>query len=353
MNTSSPKVINHSLHPILIGSILSETEALLPYCTKTICIISDETVAELYLESACNLLQPCHVYSFILPSGEQHKSWAQLEKILTFLAEKELDRSTTLIALGGGVITDLTGLAAALYRRGVHWVAIPTTLLSQADAAIGGKTAINFLQHKNMVGTFHLPNAILIDPSTLQTLPEKQFFSGFAEIIKHSLLTGESYFSWLEKHSSLLCKRDISTLYQALYESIQVKTNIVEQDTHDHHLRHLLNLGHTVGHALETASQYTLLHGEAVAIGLTIEMHIAQLYLSISLPIERVTNLLQKFHLPTQLPSNLSIADILHYLMHDKKITSGKVKLPLVHAIGDARLHEIEINELYNLLNTL
>ena len=256
-------------YPIHIGSgQLSQADISQYIQGKKALIVSNEAIAPLYLQSILDQLQDKQVDQVILKDGEQFKNLDNLNLIFTQLIEKHHDRKTTLIALGGGVVGDMTGFAAASYQRGVPFIQIPTTLLSQVDSSVGGKTAVNHALGKNMIGAFYQPQAVIIDTDTLATLPQREFCAGMAEVIKYGLISDKGFFEWLEKNVEPLLQRDHQALATAIERSCLNKAKVVSADETEQGIRAILNLGHTFGHAIETFQQYTgLLHGEGGCCG--------------------------------------------------------------------------------------
>ncbi len=323
--------------PIIIGShILNQDSFALEIKAQQVCIITNETIAPLYLKPLQEKLSHLQCDVLILPDGEEHKNFTMLERIFDFLITHHHQRSTTIVGLGGGVILDIAGFAAACYQRGVRFISLPTTLLSQADAAIGGKTAINFHQTKNMIGAFYHPHCILMNPSYLLSLPEREYCAGLAEMIKHGLIADEQFFNWLDQHLEKILARDLPTLEEALVYNAEIKCKVVRQDEREAGLRMILNFGHTIGHALETESQYGLLHGEAVALGMLLELPFSnQEGLPVSVN-EKVQSLLERAHLPIRKPISLLKASLKPWIMHDKKAESATINMPLLSKIGHA-----------------
>ncbi|HSH53991.1 MAG TPA: 3-dehydroquinate synthase, partial [Methylotenera sp.] len=271
MQTLKVELANRS-YPIHIGrNLISDASLILPYLKrKHVAVVTNTTVAPLYLEKLSNALQAVGitVIPIILPDGEAYKNSETLNTIYDVLLKNRCERSTTLIALGGGVIGDLTGYAAATYLRGVPFIQIPTTLLSQVDSSVGGKTGINHPLGKNMIGAFYQPQLVLADIDTLQTLPAREFSAGVAEVIKYGLIRDADFFDWLEQNIQALMELDEQIMSYAIYRSCQNKAEVVARDEHETGERALLNLGHTFGHAIENAMGYGVwLHGEAVAAG--------------------------------------------------------------------------------------
>lgn len=300
-------------------------------------IVTNETIAPLYLSSITAVLTTKQVDVVALPDGERFKTLDNLNSIFTKLLENNHDRKTTLIALGGGVVGDMTGFAAASYQRGVPFIQIPTTLLAQVDSSVGGKTAVNHPLGKNMVGAFHQPIAVIIDTDTLATLPERQFFAGMAEVIKYGLIADYSFFEWLEANAEALMRRDKSALSIAIERSCINKAKIVSADETEQGIRAILNLGHTFGHAIETFQAYQgWLHGEAVAAGMVMALDLSMNAGSLSqIDVDRGKKLISMFSLPVAPPKDMS-ADTFITLMHrDKKVLDGQLRLVLLRSLGD------------------
>lgn len=328
-------------YPIYIGSDLLHNHALLRrhILSQQVMVVTNSTVAPLYLpmvESACSSFSCGTV---ILRDGEQYKALSEMSRILDSLAEQQHHRDTTLLSLGGGVIGDMGGFAAACYHRGIRHIQIPTTLLAQVDASIGGKTAVNHPQGKNLIGAFHQPEAVIIDIDTLKTLPEREFRSGLAEMIKAGLICDHQYFSWLEKHQSQLFARQPDILIEAISQACQIKCDIVAEDEKEAGKRALLNLGHTFGHAIEQCLQYQhWLHGEAVAVGMMLaaELSVQIGWLEKS-ALQRIEQLLLSCQLPTQLPASIQNSqNLLNAMQSDKKVLNQSRRLILLKGMGKA-----------------
>lgn len=305
-------------------------------------IITDHNIASLYGSTLQASLSASNIHSdlFSFPSGEAYKTRETKEWLENQLFEKGLGRDTCVIALGGGVVTDVAGYLAATYCRGVPLVMIPTSLLGMVDASIGGKTGVNVPYGKNMLGCIYQPKKVLIDPSTLKSLPLKEFKNGVVEMIKHGLIADDIFFEYLEEHSDQLLAQNSSILDKTIFESCRIKKEIVEQDEKEKGKRHLLNFGHTVGHALEILTHYSLSHGEAVAIGLLVESHIAvQLGRLSPISFDRIQKILMKYALPLQLPFKLPIQAILDAMILDKKSLNGKPRFVMIKEIGSPLLH--------------
>jgi 3-dehydroquinate synthase len=290
----------------------------------------------------------------ILPDGEQFKNLDILNLIFTKLLEQQHDRTTTLIALGGGVVGDMTGFAAASYQRGVSFVQIPTTLLAQVDSSVGGKTGVNHVLGKNMLGAFHQPSAVVIDLDTLASLPDRQFSAGMAEVIKYGLIVDYPFMEWLESNVESLLNRDEAALTYAIERSCINKANIVSADETEQGIRAILNLGHTFGHAIETSQQYKgLLHGEAVAVGtvMAAEMSVLAGHLSNS-DVERIKAILNSFGLPLKAPAEMTSSEFLSFMYRDKKVLDGSLRLVLLRALGEAYISDsFSLEWLHSTLN--
>ena len=328
-------------YPIHIGSgLLMHADLILPHLKrKNVAIVTNSTVAPLYLEKLTSALREAgvSVIEIILPDGEAYKNTETLNLIYDALLKNRCERSTTLIALGGGVIGDLTGYAAATYLRGVPFIQIPTTLLSQVDSSVGGKTGINHPLGKNMIGAFYQPKLVLADIDTLQTLPPRELSAGIAEVIKYGLIRDADFFDWLEVNMSKLMALDESITMYAVYRSCQNKAEVVAADEHETGERALLNLGHTFGHAIENAMGYGVwLHGEAVAAGTMLAADLSQRmgWLSTEQLI-RIHALLSAAKLPLNAPK-LGAEKYLNLMANDKKVEGGKIRLVLQQGIGKA-----------------
>lgn len=330
-------------YPIYIGANLFADShlitALLP--AKQVFIVTNTTIAPLYLQKIISSLQP-EVTSdqIILPDGEQYKNLDTFKSIMDALLTKNHDRKTLLCALGGGVIGDMTGFAASCYRRGVAYLQIPTTLLAQVDAAIGGKTAVNHPLGKNMIGAIYQPLAVIVDINFLETLPEREYKAGLAEVVKYGLLADADLFALLENNATAIQKRDKLLLQKIITRCCEIKAEIVSQDETETGIRALLNLGHTFGHALETLTHYEIwLHGEAVAIGLVMAADMSLRYgYSSEAEFMRIKNLLTALGLPTALPNQVKVNDLLNTMQKDKKTLAQQLRLVLINHIGAAEV---------------
>jgi 3-dehydroquinate synthase len=326
-------------YPIHIGrNLIANANLILPHLKRQhVAIVTNTTVAPLYLDKLSQTLQQAgvKVIPIILPDGETYKNTETLNKIYDVLLQNRCERSTTLIALGGGVIGDLTGYAAATYLRGVPFIQIPTTLLSQVDSSVGGKTGINHPLGKNMIGAFYQPQVVLADIDTLKTLPPREFSAGMAEVIKYGLIRDAVFFEWLEANIDALMALDEAAISEAIYRSCQNKAEVVARDEHESGERALLNLGHTFGHAIENAMGYGVwLHGEAVAAGtmLAADLSLRMGWLT-QAEVKRMHDLLTKARLPLDAPK-LGVEKYLDLMQLDKKVSDGKIRLILQQGIG-------------------
>ena len=329
-------------YPIYIGEgLISDYELIsqhLPH--KKIAIVTNQLVADIYLKSLLDSLSPHKdVISIILPDGEKHKNTNSLNIIYSELLKNKADRNITLIALGGGVIGDITGFAAATYMRGINFIQIPTTLLSQVDSSVGGKTGINHSQGKNMIGAFYQPKCVITDVNVLKTLPSRELSAGLAEVIKYGLIRDIRFFEWLETNIQSLIEMKPEYLSEAILRSCQNKAEVVEADEFESGVRAILNLGHTFGHAIEVAQGYGIwLHGEAVGVGIIMAAKLSQAMGWLAEPdIGRVILLIKNAGLPT-VPPNISVDKYIELMMLDKKTKDGQINLVLQKSIGDAVL---------------
>lgn len=329
-------------YQILIGaSLLVDAATLVPFLlAPRVALVTNETLYPLYGEALANALRQrgIEVVPICLPDGEQYKDWPALNQIFDALLEHACDRSTTLIALGGGVIGDITGFAAATYQRGVPFIQIPTTLLAQVDSSVGGKTAINHARGKNMIGAFYQPKLVLADTDTLKTLPDREYRSGLAEVIKYGIGLDAVFFDWLEVNIHALNRRDPAALAYAITRCCEIKASVVatdERETAKAGGRALLNLGHTFGHAIETAMGYGVwLHGEAVACGMVLAAQLShQLGFLDAVSQRRAISLIELAGLPVARP-NLATDVMLEHMGRDKKNEGGIIRLILLKHIG-------------------
>jgi 3-dehydroquinate synthase len=327
-------------YPIYIGPGLVSDAALIQKHIRgqQVMIVTNDTIAPLYLQTVTNALAGKTVEHVILPDGEKHKNLDTLNHIFDALLERRFNRTVTLLALGGGVIGDMTGFAAACYQRGVDFVQMPTTLLSQVDSSVGGKTGVNHPMGKNMIGAFYQPRCVLIDTDTLRSLPDREFSAGMAEVIKYGLIADAAFFAWLEANADALMARDEQALQYAIALSCQTKANVVAQDEREGGIRAILNLGHTFGHAIETATQYTsYLHGEAVAVGMLMAMDLSQRLGAVSdQDCQRTLDLVKRCGLPTLGPKGMSLQTYMSLMAVDKKVLDGSLRLVLLKRLGEA-----------------
>lgn len=327
-------------YPIYIGNhLLSQTALLAPHIGGAqVCIVTNSTIAPLYLPTLQAALADYGQTEVILPDGEAHKHWQTLNCIFDRLLSERHNRTTTIIALGGGVVGDMAGFAAACYQRGVRFIQIPTTLLSQVDSSVGGKTGINHPLGKNMVGAFYQPQAVLIDTALLATLPPREVSAGLAEVIKYGLLGDAEFLTWLEANIDALMALDVDALRYAIARSCENKARIVAADEKEGGVRALLNLGHTFGHAIETQLGYgQWLHGEAVGAGMAIAAELsAQLGWLTQEDVARVRALLQRAGLPVDAPSGMTVDHFIQHMSVDKKVLDGRLRFVLLKALGEA-----------------
>ncbi len=328
-------------YAIHIGSgLLNRGELLRPLLrSDSVLIVTNETIAPLYLDT----LQTGFGGSIrqdvvVLPDGEQHKQLLTCMRVYDRLLEARHDRKTTLIALGGGVVGDLTGFVAATYQRGVDFIQIPTTLLAQVDSSVGGKTGVNHPLGKNMIGAFHQPRLVLADTDTLLTLPERELAAGIAEVIKYGLIRDAAFFAWLEEHMDALTHRDTDALTQAIHVSCRVKANVVAEDETEQGVRAILNLGHTFGHAIETATGYShWLHGEAVGTGMLMAAWMSRDLGWLSTDdYDRVERLIHRAGLPLRPPAEMTPTQFRQLMAVDKKAEAGRLRLVLQQGMGHA-----------------
>jgi 3-dehydroquinate synthase len=327
-------------YPIYIGEgLLARTDLLRPHVTgRQVMIVSNEMVAPLYLQKVLAIFAGVQCHQVVLPDGEQYKTWEVMNNIFDALLENHCDRRVTLVALGGGVIGDMTGFAAASYQRGVPFIQVPTTLLSQVDSSVGGKTGINHPLGKNMIGAFHQPQCVLIDTATLNTLPDRELSAGLAEVIKYGLIRDTPFLEWLETNMDALLRRDAAVLAEAIERSCRNKAEVVAADERESGERALLNLGHTFGHAIETGMGYgTWLHGEAVAAGMVMAAALsARMAWIQAADVARIEALVQRARLPVRAPAALDPTRMLELMAVDKKAQDGRIRLVLLQAMGKA-----------------
>ena len=327
-------------YPIHIGAGLLDDHALFDTLVKAeqVIVLSNEVVAPLYLKRVCRHFATRRCITLVLPDGEGHKTLETFGAVMGFMLEKRVERGALLVALGGGVIGDLGGFAAACYQRGIDYLQVPTTLLAQVDSSVGGKTAVNHPLGKNMVGAFHQPIAVVADTTTLDTLPERELHAGLAEVIKVGLIRDREFFEWLETELEALLARQPAALAEAVRRACQNKADVVAADERETGERASLNFGHTFGHAIETASGYgNWLHGEAVAAGMCMAARLSARagWLS-QVDLGRIVALLARAQLPTTPPPAMSPARFRELMLHDKKNVGGRIRLVLLRALGQA-----------------
>jgi len=330
-------------YPILIGAGLlgdAQTYAGLPKAHAAM-VVTNNTVAPLYADQVCAALQThyAHVGSVVLPDGEAHKDWATLNRIFDALLSGASDRKTVLFALGGGVVGDMTGFAAACYMRGVPFVQLPTTLLSQVDSSVGGKTAINHPLGKNMVGAFYQPQRVVCDLDSLKTLPARELSAGLAEVIKYGPIADMAFLDWIEANLPALLAREPAALAHAVRRSCEIKAHVVGQDERESGLRAILNFGHTFGHAIEAGMGYgAWLHGEAVGCGMVMAAHLSRrLGLVDEAFVQRLARLIQAAGLPVRGPA-LGADRYIELMGHDKKAEGGEIRFVVIDGPGRAAM---------------
>ena len=339
MSTLTVKLGERS-YPIYIqADLLKKQNLIAPYLkTKKVVLVSNDVVEPLYAQHIIDSLSGFDVETIVLPDGEQHKNLHSFEVVITRLLEMSAARDTTLIALGGGVVGDLTGFVAASFQRGMPFIQIPTTLLSQVDSSVGGKTAVNHPLGKNMIGAFYQPKAVFIDTSSLTTLPQREFSAGMAEVIKYGIIYDAVFFAWLEDNQQAIKAQEPKALQTMIQRCCEIKAEIVAIDERESGLRALLNLGHTFGHAIEAEQGYgNWLHGEAVAVGIVLASHTAQKMNSLE-PSEyrRILTFLQAFDLPIEAPEGMGFDEFFKHMRHDKKVQDGKLNFIIPQGIGHA-----------------
>lgn len=319
---------------------LGEEAANLHLTDRKLCIVSDSNVAPLYLKTVETQLKPVcrEVCSYVFPAGEEHKNLNTVRNLYEYLIREHFDRNDVLVALGGGVVGDLCGYTAATYLRGIRFIQVPTTLLSQVDSSIGGKTGVDFDSYKNMVGAFHMPKLVYSCTSSLLTLPDEQFASGMGEIIKHGMIKDADYYQWLMDHAEEIRKRDLPVCEQMILVSNQIKRDVVEQDPTEQGERALLNFGHTLGHAIEKLTNFQLLHGQCVALGCLAASYISAARGALTASdLSNAVELMASYQLPVTIADlSLKQEDIIEATKNDKKMDSGIIKFILLHSIGQA-----------------
>ncbi len=313
-----------------------------------ILIVTDENVDKFYSDVCIKELEKSgfEVYKHVLIPGEEHKTLEAVYSIYQKLVEHKFDRTGTLVALGGGVVGDITGFAAATYMRGINFVQVPTTLLSQADSSVGGKTGVDFDGHKNVIGAFYQPKLVFINVHTIKTLPKREVSAGLAEVIKHGLILDVEYCEYIKDNAQKIFNFDENVLQYLAKKNCSIKGSVVEADEKESDLRAILNFGHTIGHAIETVQNFELLHGECVAIGIVGAYRLAY-YLGVvtEVMVEKVKEILQKLELPISLPE-LDVEKVYSHIFYDKKVKDNKLKFVLPRRIGEVFQCNIEDSEL-------
>ncbi len=328
-------------YPISIGAgLLREHNLQLLAPGRQVLVVTDDNVAPLYLDTVRSRLPDRDVVAHILPAGEQEKTLARFGEVMQQLATMGARRDATIFALGGGVVGDLAGFAAACWMRGIGVVQLPTTLLAMVDSSVGGKTAVDLPAGKNLVGAFHQPSAVVIDTSTLATLPDRELRAGLAEVLKYGAIADPEFFAWIEAHADQLLARDAAVLEQAIARSCRHKAAIVARDETEQGERMLLNFGHSFGHAIEAEQGYGgMLHGEAVAVGMLLAARLsARLERAPGADADRLAQLLERLGLPTAVPAGLSPERLLARMRLDKKAVSGGLRLILWRGLGAAEV---------------
>lgn len=330
-------------YPIDIqAGLLSQTDKFAHLAGRKLCVVTNTTVKELYLDKLLAALPQQPVAVVVLPDGEQYKTMQSIECIFDEALKAQLNRSSVMIALGGGVVGDMTGFAAACYQRGIDFVQVPTTLLSQVDSSVGGKTGINHPLGKNMIGAFHQPISVVIDTDTLKTLPPREYAAGMAEVIKYGLIADADFFAWLENNIDALNHHDEQAISYAIHRSCEVKAEVVAQDEKEGAIRAILNLGHTFGHAIEAEQGYgAWLHGEAVAAGMVMAVDLScRLGWLENSVLDRTIRLIEQANLPIKAPNNMTVESFLSAMALDKKNIHGKLRLVLLNDLGRAVITE-------------
>ncbi len=315
--------------------------------SRRLCIVTDSKVNELYGEEVRSLLEgKCRkAVKYVFPNGEEHKTLDTVKEIYKYLIEEGFDRKDMLLALGGGVTGDITGYAAATYLRGIDYIQLPTTLLAQADSSIGGKTGVDFDGYKNMVGAFKMPRLVYMNLTVLRTLEDRQYFAGFAEVMKHGLIKDSMFYEWLIEKMYEICERDIDVLQEMLMKSCTVKKLVVEKDPTEQGDRALLNFGHTIGHAIEKAKGFSLYHGECVALGAVAAAYISWKRQMLTMDeYYEIRDMFVPFYLPISV-EGIDPKEILRLTKSDKKMESGRIKFVLLKKIGKAVLDQTITDE--------
>ncbi len=352
IETSSKKYQVH-----IGNSLLTNVADFLDNTPKRIFVITDETVARLYLETLTQSLVDSGIetISKIVSDGESTKSLSTVIDLYNFLFEHEATRSDTIIALGGGVIGDLTGFVASTFKRGLNLLQIPTTLLAQVDSAVGGKTGVNLNGGKNLVGTFYQPSAVIVDVNLLNTLTEIEFAAGLAEVIKYGVIMDYELLSILIEKRPEIIQRDPEVMMKIIERSLRNKARIVNTDEREElGFREILNFGHTIGHAIESNSVFEILHGEAVAIGMVAEARFSlDMDILDSRSYETISSILESYQLPTQIPEGMEFHILSETMKHDKKMREGVLRMPILVELGKAEMREIELSSNQNMISSL
>ena len=344
-------------YPILIGEgLLGRADVFDRHVTaRDLLIVTNTTVGPLYAPALREALPRRRVVECVLPDGESHKTLSTVARIIDVLVANRFGRDCAVIALGGGVVGDMAGFAAACYQRGVAYVQVPTTLLAQVDSSVGGKTGVNHPLAKNIIGAFHQPELVCYDTATLATLSERDIRAGLSEVIKHGLIWDASFVNWCEEHAEELLALEPEAIAHALYVGCHVKAQVVSQDERESGLRAILNLGHTIGHALEAVAGYNeLQHGEAISIGMVGAARLA-VRLGYDQEIHTVTKrVIRKFGLPIRLPAHYDREQIMNAMMHDKKFKDGKMVFVVPVAIGQVEIrNDIEADWIRAIIDEL
>jgi 3-dehydroquinate synthase len=331
-------------YPISIGENLLKKTSL--FCSaitgKKVMIVTNDVVAPLYLQICQETLKAFQLDVLILPDGEKHKNLSTFETILSALLAKKHGRDTTIVALGGGVIGDMAGFAAACFQRGIAFIQVPTTVLSQVDSSVGGKTAVNHPLGKNMIGAFYQPQAVIIDINCLKTLPAREFAAGMAEVIKYGIIYDHSFFTWLEDNIADIKALHPDAITYMIKRCCEIKAQVVSLDEKEKGIRALLNLGHTFGHAIEAEQGYgNWLHGEAVAVGMILAAETALILgLIDTAQVDKIRSLIKQFDLPLRSPDNMKYSHYAEHMLLDKKVLNGKLRLVLPTSIGTSELFD-------------
>ena len=348
------KLTSNLNYPILIGESLSFGDLIKDIgIGQKLMLVVDETTnklfADQFLAAINNSFSTLQINKVVIKEGETNKNWQNLQLIIDSLIANNHDRNTTIVALGGGIVGDIAGFAAACFLRGVRLIQIPTTLLSQVDSSVGGKTGINHTMGKNLIGSFYQPQAVFIDINFLKHLPKRQLSAGLAEVLKYGLIADKPFYDWLVVNSEKLINCDTDAIIYAIKKSCQTKADIVAADTYEQSSRALLNFGHTFGHAIETATGYNqYLHGEAVAIGMLMAIATSKILYSADIKPqveEQLQKLYKEWGLPTKCSAGLTVDDYLKYFKNDKKVIDNSSRFILLKIIGQAYIETIDIQE--------